>query len=46
MRTLFVVMPVFNEPDTLAVSVARVRAARVADGWRTQVILIDDGYTE
>ncbi len=46
MRTLFVVMPVFNEPATLATSVARVRAARIGADWRTQVVLIDDGSTD
>ncbi|MFZ4749184.1 MAG: glycosyltransferase family 2 protein [Phycisphaerales bacterium] len=46
MRTLFVVMPVFNEPRTLATSVARVRAADVGAGWRVQVVLIDDGSTD
>ncbi|MFM2164764.1 MAG: hypothetical protein RL325_1201 [Planctomycetota bacterium] len=43
MPTLFVVMPVYNEPETLRASVERVRAAEVGEGWRTQVILIDDG---
>ena len=43
MPTLFVVMPVYNEPGTLRASVERVRAAEVGEGWRTQVILIDDG---
>lgn len=43
MPTLFVVMPVFNEPVTLRASVARVRAATVGAGWSTQIVLIDDG---
>jgi len=43
MPTLFVVMPVFNEPNTLSASVERVRAARVGDGWSTRIILVDDG---
>jgi len=43
MPTLFVVMPVFNEPNTLSASVERVRAARVGDGWSTQIVLVDDG---
>ena len=43
MPTLFVVMPVYNEPATLAESVSRVRAARLGEGWHTQPILVDDG---
>jgi glycosyltransferase involved in cell wall biosynthesis len=43
MPTLFVVMPVFNEPHTLSASVERVRAARIGEGWRTQIVLVDDG---
>ncbi|MFM1803824.1 MAG: hypothetical protein RL136_703 [Planctomycetota bacterium] len=46
MPTLFVVMPVYNEPNTLDASVARVRAASVRDGWRLRIILIDDGSSD
>ena len=46
MPTLFVVMPVYNEPATLAESVSRVRTARLGEGWHTQPILIDDGSDE
>ena len=46
MPTLFVVMPVFNEPVTLRASVARVRAADVGAGWSTQIVLIDDGSSD
>ena len=46
MPTLFVVMPVYNEPATLAESVSRVRAARLGEGWHTQPILVDDGSDE
>ncbi len=46
MPTLFVVMPVFNEPVTLRASVARVRAANVGAGWSTQIVLIDDGSSD
>lgn len=42
MPQLFVVMPVFNEPSTLAPSLARVRAATVS-GVALRVILVDDG---
>ena len=46
MPTLFVVMPVFNEPVTLRASVARVRAVQVGEGWRTQIVLVDDGSSD
>ncbi len=47
MPTLYVVMPVFNEPGTLAVSVSRVRASPLrATNWQTQVILVDDGSAQ
>lgn len=46
MPTLFVVMPVYNEPATLAESVSRVRTARLDEGWHTQPILVDDGSDE
>ncbi len=43
MRTLHVVMPVYNEPATLAEAVARVVAAPMSDGWLLRLTLIDDG---
>ena len=43
MPTLIVVMPVFNEPATLATAVARVKSAPLPHGWSTQVVLVDDG---
>lgn len=43
MPTLFVVMPVYNEPATLATSVGRARAASLPTGWSTRVVLVDDG---
>lgn len=46
MPTLFVVMPVFNEPVTLRASVARVRGAAVGDGWLTRIVLVDDGSSD
>lgn len=46
MPTLFVVMPVYNEPETLRASVERVRAAELGGDWRAQVIAIDDGSDE
>ncbi len=46
MPTLFVVMPVYNEPATLGEAVARAQCAPLPDGWRTQVVLTDDGSDE
>jgi len=46
MPTLFVVMPVYNEPETLRASVERVRAAELGGDWRAQVLAIDDGSDE
>jgi glycosyltransferase involved in cell wall biosynthesis len=46
MPTLHVVMPVYNEPDTLRASVERARAVRPAPGWETRLILVDDGSTD
>jgi glycosyltransferase involved in cell wall biosynthesis len=43
MRSLHVVMPVYNEPATLAAAVARVVAAPVPSGWQVRVVLVDDG---
>ena len=43
MRSLHVVMPVYNEPATLAAAVARVVAAPVPAGWQVRIVLVDDG---
>jgi glycosyltransferase involved in cell wall biosynthesis len=43
MPTLFVVIPVYNEPDTLVAAVTRARGAALPAGWTSQVVLIDDG---
>ncbi len=43
MRTLHVVMPVYNEPATLAAAVERVVAAPVPSGWQVRATLVDDG---
>ena len=43
MPTLWVVMPVFNEPVTLGESVSRVRAVRLPTGWSTRIVVVDDG---
>lgn len=41
-RTLHVVMPVYNERGTLEPCVRRVLAARLPEGWRVQITLVDD----
>jgi glycosyltransferase involved in cell wall biosynthesis len=43
MPTLFVVMPVFNEPATLETSVRRACDAPLPAGWSTRVVVVDDG---
>lgn len=43
MRTLHVVMPVYNEPATLAAAVSRVLSAPVPNGWQVCATLVDDG---
>jgi glycosyltransferase involved in cell wall biosynthesis len=43
MPTLHVVMPVYNEPATLAAAVERVLAAPVPAGWTVHATLVDDG---
>ncbi|MFM1823317.1 MAG: hypothetical protein RI967_1583 [Planctomycetota bacterium] len=46
MPTLWVVMPVYNEPATLGESASRSLAAPLPEGWRTRLILIDDGSND
>lgn len=36
-------MPVYNEPDTLGRSAARVLEAPLPPGWRPRLVLVDDG---
>jgi glycosyltransferase involved in cell wall biosynthesis len=43
MRTLHVVMPVYNEPATLAAAVGRVLSAPMPTGWQVRATLVDDG---
>jgi len=43
MRTLFVIMPVFNEAATLAACMQRVIAVRLPQTWSMSVVLVDDG---
>ncbi|MBI1193578.1 MAG: glycosyltransferase [Bacteroidetes bacterium] len=42
---LSIVIPVFNERDTVRVLLDRVHAA-LTPGWRRQVIVVDDGSTD
>ncbi len=46
MPTLHVVMPVFNEGDTLREILRRVLAAPLPSGWRSTVTMVDDGSRE
>ncbi len=43
MPTLFVVIPVFNEPQTLREVVHRVAAVPLEGSWQKQIVLVDDG---
>jgi glycosyltransferase involved in cell wall biosynthesis len=40
--TLHIVIPVYNERGTLAPCLERVFAARLPDGWRQDITLVDD----
>ncbi|NBX25611.1 MAG: glycosyltransferase family 2 protein [Planctomycetes bacterium] len=42
MPTLFVVIPVFEEPDTLEPCVRRAIAAPLPTGWSRRLLLVDD----
>jgi glycosyltransferase involved in cell wall biosynthesis len=42
MPTLFVVVPYFNEPDTLGACMDRLLAAELPDAWSRHVVLVDD----
>ena len=43
MPTLHVVIPVFNEAETLATILDRVQAVSLPDPWRLNITLVDDG---
>ncbi len=42
MPTLHVVIPFYNEPDTVERCVRRVIDARLAEGWRKELVIVDD----
>jgi glycosyltransferase involved in cell wall biosynthesis len=42
MPTLYVVVPFFNEPRTLAACIERLEAATLPAGWSRHVVLVDD----
>jgi len=42
MPTLYVVVPYFNEPRTLAACIDRLQAAPLSAGWSRHVVLVDD----
>ncbi|MEE9131815.1 MAG: glycosyltransferase family 2 protein [Phycisphaerales bacterium] len=42
MRTLHVVIPFYNEPDTIQPCVRRVVDARLGERWRKQLVIVDD----
>ena len=42
MPTLYVVVPYFNEPRTLAACIERLEAAPLPAGWSRHVVLVDD----
>lgn len=46
MRTLHVVIPFYNEPDTIQPCVRRVVDARLGEGWRKQFVIVDDHSEE
>jgi len=43
---LSVIVPVFNEKNTIAHLLAKVRAARLPAGMEKEIVVIDDGTTE
>lgn len=45
MKTVSIIMPVYNEESTIASAIERVLGARTP-GWQKQLIVIDDGSTD
>jgi glycosyltransferase involved in cell wall biosynthesis len=46
LRKLSVVVPVYNERNTLVEVVRRMRAVQLPDGIETEIIVVDDGSTD
>jgi glycosyltransferase involved in cell wall biosynthesis len=46
LRKLSVVVPVYNERNTLVEVVRRMRAVELPDGIETEIIVVDDGSTD
>ena len=46
MPTLHVVIPFYNEPDTVERCVRQVVDARLADGWQKRLVIVDDHSVE
>ena len=45
-RTLSIIIPVFNECETIAKVLKTVGVVKLPDGWRREVIVVDDGSTD
>ena len=45
MRTLSIVVPVFNEESVIAAALERVRSIEIP-GWKKELIIVDDGSTD
>ncbi|MBX4216183.1 bifunctional glycosyltransferase family 2/GtrA family protein, partial [Candidatus Parcubacteria bacterium] len=45
-RTLSIIIPCYNEADTIAEVVAKVRRAPLPSGWRRELIVVNDGSTD
>ena len=46
MPTLHVVIPFYNEPDTVERCVRQVIDAHLADGWQKRIVIVDDRSVE
>ncbi|MEX0652505.1 MAG: glycosyltransferase family 2 protein [Phycisphaeraceae bacterium] len=45
-RTISIVIPVYNEHDLLPRLIERVRAANLPPGWRSELLVVDDGSSD
>lgn len=46
MPILHIIIPVYNEQDTLSECLERVKAAPIPDGWTKRLIIVDDASTD